>query len=260
MTTSGAASDLQVFADRQALMDAAAERVVTAAAQAIADHGGFTWALAGGSTPRELYSLLAGSAWVGRIDWSKVEFFWTDERCVPPDDVQSNYRMARETLLDTIRPAPAQVHRMRGEHEPERAAADYAEELTRALPIGRRRAPGAPPCFDLVLLGMGADGHTASLFPGSSALDERSRWVVPVEPAPGAPWRLTLTLPVLNAANQVSFLVAGAAKRDRLAQVWQAPPAPDAAALPAARVRPRSGHLVWLLDADAGAFRERRSP
>jgi 6-phosphogluconolactonase len=250
MTETGNEPALAISVDRPALMNAAAEHVVAKAARAIADHGRFTWVLAGGATPRELYALLASAAFRGRVDWSRADFFWGDERCVPPEHGQSNYRMVRETLLDVVRPEPRQVHRMRGEQVPETAAIEYADELARVFSEGRFRPAGSPPSFDLVLLGMGEDGHTASLFPGSAALNEDRRWVVPAQPAPGGPWRLTLTLPVLNAASAVCFLVAGAAKRDRLAEVWRAPAA-AAASLPAARVRPHAGELRWLVDAEA---------
>jgi 6-phosphogluconolactonase len=253
MTSSGTEPTLAISVDRPALMHAAAEHVVAEAARAIADHGRFTWALAGGATPRELYALLASAAFRGRVDWSRVDFFWGDERCVPPEHGQSNYRMVRETLLDVVRPEPARVHRMHGEQAPETAAGEYAAELAREFPVGRFRPAGSPPGFDLVLLGMGEDGHTASLFPGSAALDEDRRWVVPAQAAAGGPWRLTLTLPVLNAAGAVCFLVAGAAKRDRLAEVWRALPGTSAASLPAARVRPHAGALRWLVDAEAAA-------
>lgn len=257
MTGSAIDSVLEVFPGRSALMVAAAERVVAAAGRAITDDGRFTWALAGGATPRELYARLASAAYKDRIDWSKVELFWGDERCVPPEHAQSNYRMVRETLLDIVRPEPGRVHRMRGEWEPERAAVDYAEDLACAFPIGRFREAGSPPRFDLVLLGMGEDGHTASLFPGCSALDERERWVVPAPPFAGGPWRLTLTLPVLNEARHVCFLVAGASKRDRVAAILRS--SDPRMELPAARVRPRSGALAWLLDADAAALLEDRT-
>jgi 6-phosphogluconolactonase len=254
MTGSGTEPALEISTDRAALMNAAAEHVVASAARAIADHGRFTWVLAGGATPRELYALLASAAFRGRVDWAQVDFFWGDERCVPPEHGQSNYRMVRETLLDVVRPDPSRVHRMHGEQAPETAAVDDADELARVFPVGRLRPAGSPPSFDLVLLGMGEDGHTASLFPGSAALEEARRWVVPAQPAPGGAWRLTLTLPVLNAASAVCFLVAGAAKRDRLAEVWRAPLVPSAAAsLPAARVRPHAGELRWLVDAEAAA-------
>src|SRR3569833_1045726 len=150
---------------------ASADALGTAAAQAIAARGRFLLVLSGGSTPKALFELLATPAYAGRIDWSRTEVFWSDERCVPPDDRGSNYRMAREALLDRVPISPEAIHRMRGEDPPEQAAAAYQEDLRRVFGAG-------PPRFDVVLLGMGDNGHTASLFPGLTAVRETSRWVV----------------------------------------------------------------------------------
>jgi 6-phosphogluconolactonase len=245
-------------------MRAAAERVVDLAERAVGARGRFTWALAGGSTPEELYSLLASSEFEGRIDWTRVHFFWADERCVSPDHEQSNYRMARRSLLDVIRPPAAHVHRMQGELAPALAARAYEQELEGCF---ERSVGDGFPRFDLILLGMGADGHTASLFPGSAALEETRRWVVDHQvPQLGAE-RLTFTLPLLNAAAHVLFLVAGTDKAPRLRAVLDAAPAlavpplavppfgvPLYEPLPAARVRPGSGELEWLVDAPAAAL------
>lgn len=233
-------------------MRAAAERIVALTEQAIGARGRFTWALGGGSTPKELYALLASADYVGRVDWSRVHFFWGDERCVPPEHPESNYRMARETLLDVVRPAAERVHRMQGELEPSQAAARYQSELERSFEL----APSEHfPRFDLILLGMGADGHTASLFPGSAALDEAKRWVVASRashlPQARTVLRLTLTLPVLSAARCALFLVAGTDKAERLAEVLSGrhlgPP------YPAELVRPELG-AEWLVDSAAAAM------
>jgi len=241
---------LAVSHDAQSLMQAAAQRIATLCEDATRLRGRFTWALAGGSTPRPLYALLAGAQLAADIDWRRVDFFWGDERCVPPDHPESNYRMARETLLDAIEPDPARVHRMLGEAEPAKAAAAY-EQLLRAFfaaPAG-----AAPPgSFDLVLLGMGGDGHTASLFPGTAALRETERWVVVNRLAPTAPARLTLTFPIINAASHVLFLVSGVDKAARLKQVLEPTPIGDDA-LPAQRIRPKGGQLEWMVDADAAS-------
>jgi 6-phosphogluconolactonase len=233
-------------------MRAAAERVVDLAERAVGARGRLNWALAGGSTPRELYSLLASSEFEARIDWTRVHFFWADERCVSPDHEQSNYRMARLSLLDVVRPPAAHVHRMQGELAPALAAQAYEQRLEQCF--GLSVGDGFPR-FDLILLGMGADGHTASLFPGSAALEEKRRWVRDNQvPQLGAE-RLTFTLPVLNAAAHVLFLVAGADKAPRLRAVLAAAPTPDTSELlPAARVRPSSGELEWLVDAPAAAL------
>jgi 6-phosphogluconolactonase len=230
-------AEIQVYPDAAGLARAAAERFVTLAAEAIAERGRFLVALAGGSTPRLTYKLLASGDFTARIDWPRVHVFWGDERCVPPDHPESNYRMARETLLDGIAIPPQNVHRIRGELPPERAAEAYQGELERFLgPDGR---------FDLILLGMGTDGHTASLFPGTPALEDRGSLAVAayIERLPA--WRVTLTLRVINASRHVVFLVMGAAKASALRRVQTGEP------LPAGLVQPADGHLIWLVDRDA---------
>jgi 6-phosphogluconolactonase len=227
-------------------MRATAARVVACANEAIERRGRFDWVLAGGSTPEQLYRLLAGPEHAPQVDWSRVCFFFGDERCVSPDDAQSNYRMARGSLLGPIGASPERIHRMPGELGPERAAERYQAELEGCLAPA---ALGALPAFDLVLLGMGADGHTASLFPGAPELDETRRWVVGSHPSGLVP-RLTLTLPLINAARRVLFLVAGADKAPAAREVL-AGSVP--AALPAARVRPSAGRAERLLDAAAAA-------
>lgn len=229
-------------------METAAERIAGTARQAIARSGRFTWVLSGGSTPRRLYTLLASGRFAGRVEWSHVHFFWGDERCVPPGDVDSNYRMARETLLDAVRPPPENVHRIIGEAEPSRAAASYEQVLRELFHV---REDASPPRFDLVLLGMGADGHTASLFPGTAPLIEKTRWVMANHVEDLASWRVTLTPVIINAAAQIVFLVAGSDKADRLKQVLQGKS--DLAALPAQLIQPARGELIWLVDADAAA-------
>jgi len=243
-------SEFLVFSDADHLHRAAAQRFAALASNAIAERGRFTVALAGGSTPRPFYALLAGEpgshvqAVVEEIDWAHVQVFWGDERCVPPSHPDSNYRMARRALLDRVPIPPENVHRMRGELPPEEGAAAYRWELQQAL--------GADGRLDVVFLGLGTDGHTASLFPGSTALHERQRSVVAVYVEKLASWRLTLTLPVINAARHVIFLVAGQNKADPLARVRAGAP------LPAARVQPSRGQLTWLVDRDAAAGPEHR--
>lgn len=239
-------SEIKTYPDADHLARAAAEHFVTIASGAIATGGLFTVALAGGSTPRATYSLLAMEEFAARVDWSRIQVFWGDERCVPPDHSDSNYRMAREALLDKV-PIPAEnVHRIRGEINPEEAAADYE----RALRAFFARHPAGPTArFDLILLGMGEDGHTVSLFPGTAALHEQTRWVMARYVGKLSVWRVTLTPVVINAAAQVIFIVAGAGKADRLRQVLDGPHRPDA--LPAQIVRPTDGRLLWLTDAAA---------
>ena len=248
---------VEVAADRGALMEAGAAAFVAAARAAIGAHGRFIAALSGGSTPRALFELLATERLASSVDWSRMHVCFGDERAVPPDAEASNYRMAREALLDHV-PIPAShVHRIRGEEPPLIAAAAY-ERMLRTLfatPVGPPRpVPGAR--FDLVLLGMGDNGHTASLFPGLHAVREAERWVVAESVAEVAMWRITLTPVVLNAAAEVVFLVSGADKAAMLHRVLDGPVRPDA--LPAQIVAPHHGRLRWLVDAEAGAQLEGR--
>ncbi len=242
-------------ADADAVARAAADVIVQAAARAIAARGRFALALAGGSTPRTLYRLLADphQPWRARVRWDAVDVFFGDERHVPPDHPDSNYRMAREALLAHV--DAAGVHRLEGElPDASLAAVRYEGDLARSFGLDPARDP--PPRLDLVLLGIGPDGHTASLFPGSVALEERRRWVVAPFVEHLRAHRITLTLPVLDAARQVVFLVAGREKAAALAGVLSsasraaAPPSGP----PAARVRPDDGAVLWIADqAAAGA-------
>jgi 6-phosphogluconolactonase len=236
---------LRVLADLDEVARAAAEEVVRLAGEAVHAHGRFTIALSGGSTPRALYRLLvASSDPIGdRIDWSAVHVFWGDERHVPPDHAESNYRMARETLLDHVSIPAANIHRILGEDpDAAHAAALYEDELAAAFAL----APRQMPRFDLVLLGLGAEGHTASLFPGSAALHERERRVVAPFVPKLAAHRITLTPPVLNHAAAVIFLVSGADKAAALAAVVEGER--DIDLYPAQIVRPEHGTLLWLVD------------
>ena len=245
LAVSGA--QVRVAPDEPGLARMAADEVLARAQAAARERGRFAWALSGGATPRRLYALLADplQPWRERMPWALTHVFFGDERCVPCDHPDSNYRMAREALLSRV-PIPAeQVHRIRTEAgAADAVAAEYEAELRAFFGLAQGRLPS----FDLVLLGLGADGHTASLFPGSPSLQERRRWVV-------APWverlqaqRFTLTLPALDAALAVAFLVAGAEKAERVAEAQQ--PRGES---PAARVRPVSGALLWLLDEAAAA-------
>lgn len=240
-------SAVEEYPDLEALSLAAAEKIIRAAGDAIAARGRFAISLSGGSTPRETYKLLATPEFRDRIDWSKTHIFWGDERCVPPDDAQSNYRMTREALLDHV-PIPAEnVHRLRGEEDPPKAAAAYEHELKEFF--GHDLNPGGLPPFDLILLGLGDDAHTASLFPGSDAIDEQGAWVVANWAPSQKAWRLTLTAPVLNAGRAVAFLVSGAAKAEPLHSVLHG--AFDPHRYPAQLVRPLGGKLTFLVDLPA---------
>jgi 6-phosphogluconolactonase len=251
------ALEVSVFQGPAELANAAAELVVAHAREAIALRDRFDWVLAGGQTPRALYALLASHAFRARVDWQRVHFYWGDERCVPPDHQSSNYRMVKEALLDLIQAPTENVHRMLGEDEPTQAATHY-EELLRTV----RSTPEHTPRFDLVLLGMGSDGHTASLFPGAAALRETTRCVVPTYVEKLVAWRLTLTTRVINAAAQVLFMVQGPDKAARLAQILGNGPhdCPDdhQEALPVQHIHPDDGDVRWLLDADAAALLEIR--
>lgn len=234
---------VEVFDDAAAMLDAAADAVTAIATASIAARGRVTIALAGGSTPRGLYQRLAGG-WRDRLDWTRVHIFWGDERCVPPTHADSNYRMAREALLDHVPIPAAQMHRMAGEAEPEAAALDYAGVLAATIDGGSGERPVV---FDLVLLGLGADGHTASLFPNRAAARETRRLVVAEHVDAARGWRVTLTPPVLNAARHVLVLVAGADKAEALAAVLEGPL--NAELLPAQRLA--GSDVRWMADAAA---------
>jgi 6-phosphogluconolactonase len=245
----------EVFPDKTALAQAACNHFIALANQALDERNVFSVALAGGSTPRAMYSLLS-EKYAAQIDWTRVHIFWGDERCVPPDHKDSNYRMTRESLLDHV-PIPADnVHRMQAELSSEEAAAAYEVSLQSFFDMTASKSKDSTPsAFDLLLLGIGTDGHTASLFPGTPAMEENRRWVVPVphtEPPPPLITRISLTLPAINAARQVTFLASGSGKATILNEVLSTKPsAPHA--LPAARVKPSAGQLLWLLDAAAAS-------
>src|ERR1700704_2557360 len=194
-------------------------------------HGQFVVALSGGSTPRETYRRIASEALVSRVMWSRVQVLWSDERCVPPHHAESNYRMARETLLDRVPVPAANVHRIHGEDDPTIAAAVYETTLRALLRI------------DLILLGLGADGHTASLFPGSAAAHEQTRWVMATQADATSMWRITLTPAVINGAADVLFLVSGGAKAGILRRVLEGPRRPQE--LPAQAIAPSNGRMRW---------------
>jgi 6-phosphogluconolactonase len=242
-------SEVEIFSDKMELVRAEAERIVALAKGATATSGRCLVALSGGSTPRPLYQLLATPPYAARIDWDRIHLFWGDERCVPPDHPDSNYRMTREALIDHVPIPPENVHRIRGEDPPQRAALGY--ELLLHDFFGAGDVPART--FDLVLLEMGRDGHTASIFPGSPATTETRRWAMPVHvTSPHDMWRVTLTTVVLNRAADVTFLVSGADKAQRLHEVLEALEG-RAPALPAELVRPIGGELHWMVDAAAGA-------
>jgi 6-phosphogluconolactonase len=251
-----------VCSDTDELGRKAAAEFVGAAQQAIREDGRVSVALSGGSTPRVLYERLAAPQFSDRIPWERVHLFWGDERCVPPDHADSNYRMVRESLLSKIEIPAGNVHRMAGEKEPRAAAAEYEAQLREFFAL----APGAWPCFDVILLGVGEDGHTASLFPGTEALNETQRLVVANYVPKLNAYRLTLTLPVLNRGRCILFLVAGSSKAGVIRQILGGETQKNeitstshdhgflsSSVLPAAQVQPIYGRLVWLFTRDAAA-------
>lgn len=230
---------LHVHKDIASMVEQTATLLEQRCQEAVAARGVCHIAISGGSTPIALFRLLATPQWKQRLPWAKMAFFWVDERCVAPDDAQSNFGVANSELLAHV-PA-AQVSRMRGEIDPAEAATLYEEELRTAFAL----AHGELPCFDFILLGMGPDGHTASLFPGTEALAERKRLVASHYVPAVQSHRITLTLPVLNNARCCLFLVAGASKRPVLTTALRLLDEPT---LPAQMVRPTAGELIWIVD------------
>lgn len=239
--------ELRIADSKAALMGQAADLLVDAAGQSIAERGRWLWALAGGSTPKGAYELLAQAPRRDQIDWSKVWVFWGDERCVPPSDPDSNYGMARAALLRHVPIPEAQVCRMRGELAPESAAHLYVRDLRAIFSLEERQWP----VFDTMLLGLGADGHTASLFPGSDVLERRETIAAETWVAKLGAFRLTLTAETINRARQVVFLVAGEDKASVVRAIAAGKPG-EAAAYPAARIKP-AAPAVWLLDQAAAS-------
>lgn len=241
--------EIRILQQPEELVQAAAELFVGAARRAVADRGRFCVALAGGSTPRALYRLLAEErAWREAMPWEKSHFFWSDERHVPPSHEDSNFRVAMEAMLSNVLVPAANLHRIEGERErAEEAARLYERKLRESFGL----APGQFPCFDLALLGIGSDGHTASLFPGTPALDERDCLVVSNRVEKLRTERITFTVPTLNNAAHVVFLVKGEDKAAALAAVFEGPYEP--AKFPAQLIRPVHGRLTVLADEAAAA-------
>ncbi|HEY4440868.1 MAG TPA: 6-phosphogluconolactonase [Candidatus Elarobacter sp.] len=232
-----------ILPDAAALAAAAADHTVTVLAEALAARDFAHIALAGGSTPRAMNALLAAPPRRAQVDWQRVVFWFGDERCVPPEDPESNYRMNRETLLEPLKIEPGRVHRMHGEGDPEPAAADYAAVLQSQL--------GELPVLDLVLLGMGPDGHTASLFPDTTGAIGRLDLCVAHYVPKLDRWRMTLTPRTINAAREVAITAGGAEKAGALRAVLTGTYEPDV--FPAQLIRPHPGTLRWFVDAAAAA-------
>jgi len=240
VSTSEARPRVQVFDDAEAVARGAAERFVELGQAAIDARGCFSVGLAGGSTPKRAYELLASEAYREQLNWSKVHIFFGDERCVPPDHSESNYRMANEALISRVSIPPPNVHRINGLGDAVANASLYEDELRTFFNAA------SWPRFDLVLLGMGDDGHTASLFPGTKALVEPRAWVVANWVEKFGAFRITLTAPAINHAANIAFLVTGATKAERLLEVLRG--ALDPEKLPSQLIQPLDGSLFWLVD------------
>lgn len=248
--------ELEILPDKATLWRTAADCVADLMREAIRRSASCAVALSGGSTPQEIYRRLAHPERASTIEWPQGHLFWGDERCVSPDDADSNFGMAKRALLDHI-PIPAgNVHRILGEWPAETAARRYERELRDFFgaeptsPVTPLQKGGIR--FDLVLLGLGQDGHTASLFPNSAALEERQHWALATQVPGSGAWRVTLTLPVINSAANVLFLVSGRGKAGILRDALEGK-GPDAS-LPARLVQPDSGRLRWLVDTDAASL------
>ncbi len=235
----GLSPDVRIYEDLEALSHAAASLFVESAEDAISERGRFLTALSGGTTPVRLYELLAGPPYRGQVDWASTHAFWGDERCVPAEDLENTYRQVYDILLSRVPIPPANVHRIESELEPDLAASEYRLVLQKfATP------PLAWPRFDLVLLGMGSDGHTASLFPGSGVSAPAEAVNGHYENRPSQ--RITLSADVFNSARNVLFLVSGQGKAEVLKRVLYGESQP--VALPAQRIHPSDGRLIWMVD------------
>ena len=238
-----AIGDLVVLDKPADVAKALADLFVHCGDDAIAARGRFNVSLAGGATPKAAYELLGTPEYASKLDWSKVEVFFGDERCVPPDNPQSNYKMAKGAFLDRIGIPKANVHRIHGEDDPADAAMAYRSELISRL--------GEEPRLDLVMLGMGPDGHTASLFPGTDPMEGDEMLARAVYSASQQQWRITLTPRVLNGARTVVFAVEGVGKASMLKQVREGPY--DPVKRPSQIIAPRDGRLIWLVDRAAAS-------
>lgn len=240
--------DIRIYPDLAALEDAVAKHFLLATNQAVQQRGQALIALSGGSTPLGLFHLLGSDAYRATLPWTQIHFFWVDERCVPPQDKESNYGQFKRNVLDPLRIASQQVHAIDGNLPAEEAAHNY-EKMLRTLAEDGQELPR----FDWVLLGMGQDGHTASLFPGQSTalMDEQAVMAVTAQYEDRPSERVTLTPRILNLARQVVFMVSGAQKAERLQDVLQGEH--DPLRLPAQRIQPTDGRLVWMLDEAAAS-------
>lgn len=244
-------TSVQVLSDSEEVGHAAAKIFIDAAESSTASAGRFVVAISGGSTPIKFFALLGSGSYASKICWPCIHFFWVDERCVPEEDKDSNFGAAWGSLLSHVSIPETNIHRIKGDIPPEEAALEYENELKRFF------GSEGVPAFDLVFLGMGEDGHTASIFPASDSLNESQRLAVPVYVEKLKSWRITLTLPVLNNASSVVFLVAGKNKADVLKEILEN----KSHKYPAGLIKPDHGDLIWLVDEDAaGEIKSSKSP
>lgn len=234
---------IYVSSDLESLSHSAAKIFINRSKDCITTYGRFTVAISGGSTPRRLYALLASEEYSSKVEWGSVHFFWVDERCVPKGHGESNFKLVSDLLLSRISIPAENIHMIKGEDGPERGAHGYENELRRFF------AKSELPTFDLIILGMGEDGHTASLFPNSPLLKETRRLAVPVFMEKPMISRISLTLPVLNNASQIIFLVAGRSKADMIWKILGA--GGEKEQYPAGLIKPVRGDLLWLIDKEA---------
>jgi 6-phosphogluconolactonase len=241
--------DIRIHSDSQTAAEAAAAFILEIGQEAIRTKGRFFIALSGGTTPERLYRVLTSSAFADRFDWSRTTFFFSDERCVPPSDPRSNFALAHNALFTPLRIVPSQIYRMAGEsRDPQAAAQEYEQQLR----LTTKTSQSAQPSLDLILLGLGEDGHTASLFPGAPVLRDRQRLIAATQSPKDPPNRLTMTLAAINKASVVLFLATGTGKAGVVRAILD-PKTEVERQLPASLVEPEGGRLIWFLDRAAAA-------
>ncbi len=244
-----AVPDIRIHSNSQAVAEASAAFVLEVGQKAIRANGRFLIALSGGTTPEILYRALTSPAFADRLDWSRAIFFFSDERCVPPNDPRSNYALANKTLFIPLNIPPSQIYRMAGESsDPQVAASEYEQQLR----LATNTVPSVLPSLDLILLGLGEDGHTASLFPGSPILQDYRRAIAATQSPKDPPHRLTMTLAAINRASVVLFLATGSGKAEVVRTILD-PKTEGQRQFPASLVKPEEGRLVWFLDQAAAA-------
>ncbi len=243
-------TSIQVYPNTESMIKAGANLFMDLASTAISDRGSFSVVLSGGATPQPLFKFLAADKSADLLDWSRIHFFWGDERTVPPDNPESNYRQAYQTLLGPRLIQPGNIHRIKGELDPVKAASLYQKEIS-------DWTQASPPSFDLVTLGMGEDGHTASLFPGTKVVSNPGdfQWVAANQVPQQDTWRITFTPQLINAARTVLFLVSGQNKAKTLKRILEEPFQPEI--YPAQLIKPDPGKLIWLVDQAAASNLEK---